>query len=70
LIPLPPDEKVPLWVQERESKRCSTVLAEYVQHLYAVVHRAYPLAIIDPMAPEDEEQYPDEYDGYEDHLLV
>jgi len=46
------------------------VLAEYVQHLYAVVHRAYPLAIIDPMAPEDEEQYPDEYDGYEDHLLV
>jgi len=75
LIPLPPDEKVPLWVQEKEAKRCDTALAEYVQHLYAVIHRAYPLAVVNPLAYGDdnnggEQQYPDEYDGYEDHLLV
>jgi len=45
LIPLPPDDKVPVWVQEKEARRCAMVLAEYVQHLSLVMHRAYPLPI-------------------------
>lgn len=45
LIPLPPDDKVPAWVQEREARRCALALSEYVQHLALVMHRAYPLPI-------------------------
>jgi DNA primase small subunit len=45
LIPLPPDERVPLWAQEKEARRCAMTLAQYVQHVSAVMNRAYPLPI-------------------------
>jgi DNA primase small subunit len=60
LIPLPPDDRVPHWVQEKESRRCATTLAQYVQHLSAVMHRAYPPPMRDPLAPVDDQEY--EYD--------
>jgi len=63
LIPLPPDDRVPAWVQEKEARRCALSLAEYVQHLSSVMHRAYPLPIGSRM--EDAEQNEDDW-GYDD----
>jgi DNA primase catalytic subunit len=55
LIPLPPDDKVPLWMQEKEERRCAMTLAPYVQHMAAVMDRAYPLLIRRPLNQEDDE---------------
>lgn len=63
LIPLPPDDKVPAWVQEKEARRCAMTLADYVQHLSTVMHRAYPLPV---GVTEEENQGDDQGDDYGD----
>jgi hypothetical protein len=46
LVPPPPDDRIPDWVQEREAEQRGVALAPYVHHLQQVMNRAYPLQVL------------------------